>query len=233
MVDVTRQNEVSSHFLRLPAELRNIIYAYTLTSDTGLWNVPEHTYLHASRLGKFRPKSDEEQGPMRMAEQKHAQHHLSLLSVCRQVQKEAKLLPFELNIFVFNSPRLFRFLAKLSQPQRDAIHNINIKFVLTTSHMFARRSDSTCSPLQESYGHLRTGEVLLGAEFLDWDQFSNALNVMPRLERVTFGFEYFSGAVRSRLRAAELREDLQQAIKRMERCIRAEKGDHFDIRVLM
>lgn len=229
----TRQNKLSSPLLRLPAELRNHIYGYVVTTPNhGLWNIPEHTYLHDALNGKFRPKFNDEQLRRRMAERAHAQRHLSLLSVCRQVHDEARLFPFEFNTFAFNSPRLFRFLAKLSQPQRNAIHGIKINFVLTTSDSLGRSSDSTCVPLRESYGHARKGEVLLGAEFLNWGQFTHALTMMPQLECISVDFEYYLPARWYRLGAVELERELGEAIERLKQCVRVEKGDRVAFRIL-
>ncbi|KAH7076572.1 hypothetical protein BKA63DRAFT_412497, partial [Paraphoma chrysanthemicola] len=88
----TARNAASSPLLRLPVELRNKIYAYVLTG-----NYPYPFNVMNSTMDP--PKQGEVSQAIRIM--KEEPHPLALLSCCRQVHADAKLLPFELNVFEF------------------------------------------------------------------------------------------------------------------------------------
>ncbi|KAI4604738.1 hypothetical protein J4E83_010979 [Alternaria metachromatica] len=85
---ITQRNATASPLLRLPAEIRNMIFAYALShGDTKLHIIPSI-----------------QDGPGGTGCWKHRSWpdpvNVSLLYVCRQIHLETALLPYELNIFV-------------------------------------------------------------------------------------------------------------------------------------
>lgn len=78
MIDIAQCNAASSPLLRLPPEIRNMIY--TLIIDVNIVVFTE------AGLGRGRHP---------------IQDGLALLRVCRQIHAEAALLPYALNTFVF------------------------------------------------------------------------------------------------------------------------------------
>ncbi|OWY42215.1 asparagine synthetase [Alternaria alternata] len=78
MIDIAYRNATSSPLLRLPPEIRNMIFALVLTEEGTI-------YLFYIRNG-WRYQND---------------FQISLLRVCRQVYTETCLLPYKLNTFDF------------------------------------------------------------------------------------------------------------------------------------
>ncbi|KAI4701716.1 hypothetical protein J4E81_003456 [Alternaria sp. BMP 2799] len=76
---ISKRNATASPLLRLPAELRNTIFAYALDHDT---IVLEHPV----------PR-------IRITDSRH-KDAINLLYVCRQIYIETALLPYKLNRFV-------------------------------------------------------------------------------------------------------------------------------------
>lgn len=100
--DSARLNEIESPLLRLPAEIRNKVYAYVLSG--------EKSVLYTSR-----------------GVSKQWAMCLAVTSVCRQMHFEAHLLPFKLNRFCFNSREHYRdFVTKTSSKQRSVVTSIKI-----------------------------------------------------------------------------------------------------------
>jgi hypothetical protein len=75
-MDIAQRNATSSPLLRLPPEIRNMIYTLILDVNTVM---VAHAGLVRSRL----------------------ETSLTFLRVCRQMHAEAALLPYALNTFVF------------------------------------------------------------------------------------------------------------------------------------
>jgi hypothetical protein len=78
MIDIAQCNAASSPLLRLPPEIRNMIY--TLIIDVNM------VVFTKAGLGRGRHP---------------IQDGLALLRVCRQIHAEAAVLPYALNTFVF------------------------------------------------------------------------------------------------------------------------------------
>jgi hypothetical protein len=101
-------------FLRLPPELRNRIYEYTLS----FW-----------LLGILNPWK-----PRTYVDKWYTDCNLSILSTCRQIYAEAKLLPFRVDVFAgwpydFNT----HLFPKLKSWQVDAITTIHIRILFDHS----------------------------------------------------------------------------------------------------
>ena len=78
IIDIAQRNATSSPLLRLPPEIRNMIYTLIIDVVTVVFT--------KARLGRGRHP---------------IQDGLALLRVCRQIHAEAALLPYALNTFVF------------------------------------------------------------------------------------------------------------------------------------
>lgn len=101
----------ASPLFRLPAEIRNQIYAYILGGET--FNIycwrRYKPYGFATRILRKR------------------KFFLALLAVCRQLHSETRLLPFSLNAFSFTSQDAFRsWLDKFSLDQQKTIQKIHL-----------------------------------------------------------------------------------------------------------
>ena len=77
-IDIAQRNATSSPLLRLPPEIRNMIYTLIIDVVTVVFT--------KARLGRGRHP---------------IQDGLALLRVCRQIHAEAALLPYAFNTFVF------------------------------------------------------------------------------------------------------------------------------------
>jgi hypothetical protein len=102
------RNQQQSPLLRLPAELRNKIYGHVLGGFIISFPTarPRHHCLirfkFSRKIAEFKPSN--------------------LLLVCRQINSEAQLLPFELNEFNYRIPETFKqMLDLLSDKQVNAI----------------------------------------------------------------------------------------------------------------
>ncbi|KAH7086760.1 hypothetical protein FB567DRAFT_549209 [Paraphoma chrysanthemicola] len=141
----TARNATSSPLLRLPAELRNKIYAYVLTGPNEVYSFDYASNRHW--LGNVPPKTT---------------HPVALIRCCRQVDAEAKLLPFELNLFRFSDLVIFSAttVGLFLPVQRAAITRISIT------------------------GYLKhPGTVFTVARMKTWD-FACARALLPRLVSV-------------------------------------------------
>jgi hypothetical protein len=103
--DSTALNANNSPLLRLPAELRNKIYALVLDEDGYVFSYPDRPTLASGER----------------------KNRLAILSLCRQIHAETALLPFSLNklhFFYFNG---FRDLClALGLTKRHAIHKLRL-----------------------------------------------------------------------------------------------------------
>jgi hypothetical protein len=101
----------SSAFLRLPAEVRNQIYAYILSGEA--------FSIHCWRR----------YAPFGIATRilRKQKNFLALLAVCHQIHAETRLLPFQLNAFRFKSQDAFKsWLDKFGRDQKEAIQEVHI-----------------------------------------------------------------------------------------------------------
>lgn len=125
----------SPPLLLLPAELRNTIYTYALAGhDIFIWN---HTHAnHFARRGQ--------RGPRFLPP-----NLLALLSVCRQIYAETRLLPFKLNTFVGHAPSSDDFLAGkiIDQARLDVVRELRWSFFI----LAGLEDEWTKSSFQESF----------------------------------------------------------------------------------
>ncbi|KAI4647855.1 hypothetical protein J4E93_004266 [Alternaria ventricosa] len=103
--EATAANQLNSPLLRLPAELRNLIYHYALGNCT-LSLVPSQKSLRLFQ--RDMPA-------------------FPLLAVCTQIQSEAALLPYILNTWdIANRDTLYLFLEKIHPRYIQAIKKLDI-----------------------------------------------------------------------------------------------------------
>jgi hypothetical protein len=104
-----RWNQRNSPLLRLPAELRNLIFRFALGGNTWSFVVREPYGQRIHNCSGF-------------------QHTFALLAVCRQIYVETALLPFSLRSFSFNDPEDFDLWLKALHPaQRDGVSVVGVK----------------------------------------------------------------------------------------------------------
>jgi hypothetical protein len=100
-----------SAFLSLPAEVRNQIYAYTLSGE--VFSI--HCWRRYTPFGIATRILRKEK------------NFLALLAVCQRIHAETCLLPFRLNAFRFKSQDAFKsWLGKFAADQREAIQEVHI-----------------------------------------------------------------------------------------------------------
>lgn len=119
------RNNESSPLLRLPPEMRNLIFRYALGGKKFLISRVgrKEQYLHVTTVGG------------------ESTNHFSLLRVCRQIYAETVLLPFTLSTFTFSdswSPRLTNALGawmQLRLPiERGSVTTIEFRFSGAAGH---------------------------------------------------------------------------------------------------
>ncbi|CAN9355968.1 unnamed protein product [Alternaria alternata] len=93
---IARENQQDSPLLRLPPELRCLVFEYALGGNTYMIR-----YHRTSKAVKNTTV---------------AKHALALLSVCRQIFAETALLPFSLNTFSVFHPVIFNMWIKSFHP---------------------------------------------------------------------------------------------------------------------
>jgi hypothetical protein len=98
-----------SPLLRLPAELRNEIYAYVFTDE----------YMFAS-ITCSTDAIDRDYGPI-IHTCINKPYRVALTSTCRALHAETQNLPFKLNEFSFESMRSFKRVALLLSPTQCAL----------------------------------------------------------------------------------------------------------------
>lgn len=119
-----KRNSAVSPFLRLPGEIRNKIYGFTL-GDHHLWvgytphenktkTIKHQRYKVHIGGGLYNRLAGHEQKYYRQQEVRTL--HLGLLRVCKQVYGEAALLPYEMNVFTFENDWVMRRCLKTLRP---------------------------------------------------------------------------------------------------------------------
>jgi hypothetical protein len=140
------RNQQQSPLHRLPTELRNNIYGHVLGGFIISFPTarPRHHCLirfkSSRKIAEFKPSN--------------------LLLVCRQINAEAQLLPFELNEFNYRIPKAFKhMLDLLSDRQVNAIKVLHID--TSTFYQFMRWP-SLYSNSSERFGKCRSLARLSG-----------------------------------------------------------------------
>ncbi|KAH7076568.1 hypothetical protein BKA63DRAFT_411359, partial [Paraphoma chrysanthemicola] len=148
----TIRNDLNSPLLRLPGEIRNLIYGYVLCEGS-------YEIRHSWRNLTFA-----------FYIQRKVHYRLSLLAVCRRTYEETALLSFSLNKFSFvETYALEEYLIRnLHVAQRNAIRSIGIT-------VFPGFDDSEEIKVNSAYSHLddflpTVDNVLVTVQFYrDWN----------------------------------------------------------------
>ncbi|KAI4648275.1 hypothetical protein J4E93_004687 [Alternaria ventricosa] len=90
---IARQNQRNSPLLRLPAEIRNLIFGYALGGRT--FHISHNIYQDVTKNTNVSKNTSV------------SKNALALLAVCRQVFAETALLPFSSNTFSAIHPQVF------------------------------------------------------------------------------------------------------------------------------
>ncbi|USP77115.1 hypothetical protein yc1106_04389 [Curvularia clavata] len=115
---MARQNQQQSPLLRLPAELRNKIFAYALGGRTFRFKTTGNYPWYIKNVTKYK-------------------HALALLQVCRQIYAETALLPFSTN--TFSASRLYvleEWAESLHSARAQSIKWIRLKLQLSSGMGF-------------------------------------------------------------------------------------------------
>jgi len=118
----SEHNALASPLLRLPAELRNLIYTYVISNNK-------------YGEGGFSGSSDPETGEpihMRLAPYEKGQIWIGLLLTCRQIHSETAPLPFALNTFCLIDSLIFAWFFKFATKQRFVVSTLRIEFTRNT-----------------------------------------------------------------------------------------------------
>ncbi|KAI4676687.1 uncharacterized protein J4E84_009522 [Alternaria hordeiaustralica] len=112
--EATQHNATASPLLRLPAEIRNMIFAYALSHGDIELNVVPRIQNAPSRKGCWKHLN----WPIPV--------NISLIYACQQIHFETALLPYELNVFVVaGSDRAFQdFFAHRTLAQVGALARV-------------------------------------------------------------------------------------------------------------
>ncbi len=200
---MANHNQDMSPLFRLPTELRLEIYSYVMVPEDQVWHLPVLSYHLVQSTGVFQPMPLDRQHHLLQQQAFFKERHLSLLFSCRQIYSEASLLLFNVNTFVFDSPRLFRFLCALSTKQRDAITSLEMDFVLA-----------------------RDNQILLGPIMCNSDRFIHALQTMAGLKKLVLTLDYVSWRNREEIRV-KLIDDVDIAAYKLKEWVRRGKGEAF------
>jgi len=126
------QNQHNSPLLRLPAELRNQIYAYVL----GNLIIRPKPSKSLNQYGSPTPGLKLRAAGASLEDEERATRFLALTQTCRQVYAETKLLPFTLNAFDLRClSQLPDFIYNLSSWQRNAVVLVHVLLHDAYSHV--------------------------------------------------------------------------------------------------
>lgn len=160
VIHSTMHNQLKSPLLRLPAEIRNRIYEYTL-HDTCINTCQEikcprtHKFCFDAGICQRSDFGPRVQIPWSSRCMDHLHVHfakdrLQLLQVCQQIYAEAKLLVFSSNTLTGNIIRVDQFLGKdnWSRNQINAIRTVKLECNLRFICLAAGRDISVMRPGQ-------------------------------------------------------------------------------------
>ncbi|KAE8856550.1 hypothetical protein PTNB73_09815 [Pyrenophora teres f. teres] len=126
-------NQKNSPLLRLPAEIRNKIFALALGEMTIYWGLVRQTRNYIFRSlgtmamgGKIQNKKCSYCYDRSPGQVIRLSSLVSLPAVCRQIRTEEYLLPFILNNFEIYLADVISFKTKLNETQRSAITTLRL-----------------------------------------------------------------------------------------------------------
>ncbi len=156
----TKRNQLASPFLRLPGEIRNMIYGHVLRAAGG-------AYFFNRTAGLRAQLREETPDPTRLA----------LLGVCRQIYQETASLPFQLNIFQVDSLYAFSLLTdSLTSFQRCSIKKLQVGIDFKSCYEVAdfladiKEHEMTFAMLYPRVRHLDVWSHGIRIEDPDWKQ---------------------------------------------------------------
>ena len=118
-----QRNTEQSPLLRLPAEIRNLIFHYVLGGQKVAIHSPSYYRPHESECkGESDFAISEFKDPYIILERSRSVRPVDLLKTCRQIYAETVLLPFALNTFSYSSEiEVLDIKNKIFEAQRHAI----------------------------------------------------------------------------------------------------------------
>jgi hypothetical protein len=158
LAPLTEQNMQDSPLLRLPGEIRNMVYNYTLPS--GQYTIREQTSCSVierfiARNSKTKPAPTP--GEPGLVAEGHTINDLSLLLVCRQIHSETALIPFKQNVFCFaNLDALIDIESIFTPKQCSAITNIQVNCRLDEMDLTVIEWYKDARPLSESLPNVKS-----------------------------------------------------------------------------
>ena len=133
--------ESSFPFLKLPAEIRNMIYHFLLANrivKLGICYYREYLYFaqRSNRLRTDALKNNPHPDVNHQAygTREYAPLSIALLATCSQIYDEAHLIPYSLNTFSIRCELLPVWLDRRMQFQVQAIRKLTLKVYLCTKH---------------------------------------------------------------------------------------------------
>lgn len=161
-----------SPFLKLPSEIRNMIYTAVLTNENSIIELDEHQYLShpLSESGLPTSKACCFCGEPKDPRPGNIPYPISFIRLCRKIYDETHLLPYTLNTFAVSPTRLLTFLHARTRGQLHSLRSLSIY-----ARIYARSCD------RNSFGNLRT--VLSAA----------AAEELPRLKQLQLDISTQSG----------------------------------------
>ena len=152
-----RQNSLSP-LLRLPAEIRTLIWEHTLGGMRVLCSLYMGVY--------FRPENSKDPNHFRF----HADRQLALLRVCRQIYNETATVTFSANLFCFCGRSALEAVWKSMRPaQRDAVKSMVVDrplmlYYLRPKTQLRRLFSSPCAAFSNLKTIVIEGRSLEGSE---------------------------------------------------------------------
>lgn len=162
-----------SPFLKLPSEIRNMIYIAVLTNENSTIELDMHQYLSHPSSGSGLPTSKTCYfcGEPKDPRPGKTQYPISFIRLCRKIYDETHLLPYTLNTFAVDPTRVLTFLHARTRVQRHSLRSLSIY-----ARIFNR----------DSFGNLR---IVLSA---------TAAEELPRLKPLQLEISTPSGHMRLR-----------------------------------
>ena len=128
---LTRQNRLLSPLLRLPGEIRNIIYTYAFTEQCIL--------VCRAVLPRFQLRVEPSGYPKTTTRRYPLYQLLNQRAVCRQIYSETTGLIFRSNEFRFLHVEIItHFVCDMPRVHRDQIENVRLAFYASPTDVFIR-----------------------------------------------------------------------------------------------
>ncbi|CAA9956800.1 hypothetical protein PTMSG1_00408 [Pyrenophora teres f. maculata] len=217
---ITARNMTESPFLRLPAELRNMIYEFAVAGHIILIETELMTTKRL-RNGLFTArahKPDEKINGRWASDGKRVYPLFAFDLVCRQIRAETSLLQYRTNYFHFDTHEDLEFFStQLTSTQLHAITDISIDYSKHSERLYSGLCRGVRVPsMLHMFPRLRR------------------LYIAPRTLRHGYSIQMFLTVIRLFLPSFEPQVTLLEAVKRLHLCgqecmgLRLESFDVFD-----